>query len=299
MTRRRMLFCYLMVAPALIFTVLLGIYPMLDSLRISFLQYDLLRIRTEGTPFVGFQNYITIFQDPRFVHTLINTVMFTVLAVISVVTLGLFLAQVLNVDFVGRSVVRSLVCVPWFVPPAVAAAVWMWMFQTERSPINHLFRDIGLIDRNIRFLTDTTTFGPINIPMLSITAVRVWNGLPFAVIFILAALQTIPKELYEAASIDGAHAAQKFLHITMPMLKPVLSILITLLVIGGIGSFEINYIMTGGGPQNLTNILAVFSYQQAFMFFRFDLAAAASGVILLLTSVICFFYVRSQIKGSQ
>lgn len=296
MDRKRNLFCYLMVTPALLFTLILGVYPMLDTLRISLLRYDLLRMRTEGTPFIGLQNYVTVFQDPRFVQTLINTIMFTILAVATVVTLALFLAQVLNQNFSGRGLVRTLVCVPWFVPPAVASVAWMWLFQTERSPINYLLQDMGLIGSNIRFLTDTTTFGPTSIPMLSVTAVRVWNGLPFVLIFILAGLQSIPRDVYEAAAIDGANTIQKFFHVTLPMLKPVLGIVIVLLVMGGIGHFEINYIMTGGGPQNLTNILAVFSYQQGFMFYKFGIAAAANGVILILTGIICFFYIRSQVK---
>ena len=295
-TRRRDLFCYLMVAPALIFTVVLGIYPMLASLRMSFLRYDLLTLRTSGTPFVGFQNYRTLLEDPLFIQTLVNTVLFTVLAVTAVVCLSLFLAQVINLDFIGQGLVRTLVFVPWFVPPAVAAAIWMWLFQTERSPITHLLQNTGLLTANIRYLTDTSTFGPISIPMLSVTAVRVWNGIPFVVIFILAGLQSIPRSLYEAAEIDGAGIAQKFLFITMPMLKPVLSILTTLLVIGGLGHFEINYVMTGGGPRNLTNILAVFSYQQAFTYFRFDLAAAASGIILVLTTIVSMVYVRNELK---
>jgi ABC-type sugar transport system permease subunit len=97
--------------------------------------------------------------------------------------------------------------------------------------------------------------------------------------------------------VDGASLIQKFWYVTLPMLRPVLAILITLLVIGGLGSFEINYIMTGGGPQNLTNIMAVYSYQQAFSFYRFDLASAASGVIFIMTGVVSIFYLRSQLKG--
>jgi multiple sugar transport system permease protein len=299
MTRAKIVFCYMMVAPAMLITAALGIYPMLFSLWMSFVEYDLLRIRELGTPFVGLKNYASVFSDPRFVQTVTNTVIFTVLAVSATVALGLLLSQVLNARFRGRTALRMLVCVPWFVPPAVASAIWMWLLHTDRSPINFLLQEWGLITSNIRFLTDSaTTWGPISIPMLSITAVRVWNGLPFAVIFLLAALQSIPRSLYEAAEVDGATLVQKFWFVTLPMLRPVLAILLTLLIIGGLGSFEINYIMTGGGPQNLTNIMAVYSYQQAFSFYRFDLASAASGVILILTGFICVFYIRAQVKRS-
>jgi ABC-type sugar transport system permease subunit len=285
-----------MVTPALLVVLVLGMYPMLDSLRISVLQYDLLRIANEGTPFVGLQNYITIFNDARFIKTLINTIAFVIIAVSVVVTLGLFLAQVLNMNFRGRGVVRMIVLVPWFIPPVVASMVWIWIFQTDRSPINHILRELGLITSNIGFLTNTDTVGPVSIPMLAVSSVRVWNGLPFVVIFLLAGLQSLPHELYEAAEIDGANRVQRFLYITLPLLRPVLSILITLLAIGGIGHFEFNYIMTGGGPRDLTNIMAVLSYQQAFVFHRFDFAAAISGIILLLTGPIAVIYIYNQIK---
>ncbi|GLQ55405.1 carbohydrate ABC transporter permease [Devosia nitrariae] len=296
MTRQKYLFCYMMLAPALIITGALGIYPMIYSLWMSFVEFDLLRIAQFGTPFVGLDNYVAVFGDPRFIQTVVNTILFTVLAVAATVGFGLLLSQVLNATYPGRAVVRMMVCVPWFVPPAVASAIWMWLLHTDRSPVNFLLQDMGLITSNLRFLTDSSTWGPFSLPMLSITAVRVWNGLPFAVIFILAALQSIPRSLYEAAEVDGATLFQKFWYVTLPSLRPILAILLTLLVIGGLGSFEINYIMTGGGPQNLTNIMAVYSYQQAFSFYRFDLASAASGVILIMTGFVSVFYLRSQFK---
>lgn len=299
MNRQKLLFCYIMLTPALILTIALGVYPMIYSLWMGFVEYDLLRIQEFGTPFVGLDNYIHVFADPKFIQTLVNTVLFTGIAVSAVLAIGLLVSQLLNANFRGRTALRMLFCVPWFVPPAVASAIWMWLLNTDRSPINFLLRDMGWITSNIKFLTDTATWGPISIPMLAIAAVRVWNGLPFAIIFILAALQSIPRSLYEAAEIDGASLLQRFWYITLPMLKPVLAILTTLLIIGGLGSFEINYIMTGGGPQNLTNIMAVYSYQQAFSFYRFDLASAASGVILILTGLVCVFYIRSQIQKVQ
>jgi multiple sugar transport system permease protein len=295
-TRQKLLFCYLMLTPALLITAALGIYPMLNSLWMSFVEFDLLRIHDFGTPFVGFDNYAAVFADPRFVQTVVNTVLFTALAVSATLAIGLLFAQLLSANFRGRTILRMLVCVPWFVPPAVASAVWMWLLNTDRSPFNFLLRDWGLISSNIRFLTDSTSWGPFSLPMLSIVAVRVWHGLPFAFIFILAAMQSIPKSLYEAAEVDGATLMQRFVHVTLPSLRPVLAVLVTLLIIGGLGSFEINYIMTGGGPQNLTNVMAVYSYQQAFSFFRFDLASAASGIIFILTGLISVFYLRSQFR---
>lgn len=283
-----------MVAPALVVTLLLGIYPMLTSMFISFRSYDLLNVQERGSHWVGLRNYFTVFADERFVQTVMQTILFTVLAVAISVVMGLFLAQVINVKFRGLSVVRTLILVPWFVPPAVASVIWIWLLNTDLSPINALLRDVGWIDANIRFMTDSRTWGPISIPMMAIVAVRVWNGLPFIIIFILAGLQSVPKDYYEAAEIDGANIVQKFFYVTLPTLKPVLLILLALLFMGGIGHFEMNFIMTGGGPRNLTNVMAVYAYNQGFLFFKFDVAAAASGVILMMTSVICVFYLWAQ-----
>lgn len=286
-----------MVAPALLLVLTLGIYPMLDSLRLSVIQYDLMRIPTEGTPFVGLENFRVIFQDQRFLQALLNTVLFVIIAVGGVVFIGLLVAQVLNMEIRGRGTLRSMVLVPWVIPPVVASAIWMWMFQPDRSPINQVLRDLGLIEANIKFLTDSAhTLGPFSIPMLAVSSVRIWAGLPFVTVMILAGLQSIPSDIYEAASIDGAGTVGKFWHITIPMLRPVLAILITLLVIGGLGHFEFNYIMTGGGPNNLTNILAVMAYQQAFTLFRFDLAAAISSIILLMTGFIAAVYIRDRLQ---
>lgn len=286
-----------MVAPALLLSLLLGVYPLIDTFRISVLQYDLLRIPKEGTPFVGFANYREMFQNPQFMQALINTILFTIIAVTVVTTLGLLISQLLNADFRGRGFVRLMVMVPWFIPPVVASMIWLWMFQTDRSPINQILRDWGLISSNIKFLTDTNTFAFMSLPMFSVAAVRVWSGIPFVTLFLLAGLQSLPQDIYEAAKIDGAGRVQRFFLITLPLLRPVLSILLVLLILGGLGHFDINYIMTKGGPRGLTNLLSILSFQQAFVFFRFDLASAVSTFILLLTTPLAIYYVANQIRS--
>lgn len=295
--RQKKLFCYLMVAPAVTLTMVLGLIPMLTSLGWSFLDYDLMKVQETGTPYVGLRNYGTVLSDERFVKSIVNTFLMTGLVVVFAISLGLVLAHVMHAKYRGRTIVRVLICAPWFVPPVVAAAIWAWLLNADRSPINAALMEAGLIDSNIRFLTDSSTWGPFSIPLLSVAAVRAWNGLPFIVIFILAGLQSIPRDLYEAADVDGGNLWNKFFHVTLPLLKPVLGVLIMLLLITGIGHFEINYIMTGGGPQDLTNVMAVYSYLQAFNFFRFDLASAAGGVILLMTGVICAIYIRGQLRN--
>ena len=292
-------FCYVMIAPALIVTLLLGVWPLIRTVTMSLQSYDLLTVQSKGTKWVGFDNYRTIFADDRFVQTVMQTVVFTVLAIAIVISLSLFLSQVINAEFRGRAVLRTLIFSPWFVPPVVASAMWLWLLNANTSPINALLLDWGIIDRKIRFLTDSSTWGPFSKPMMSIVAVRVWNGIPFVVIFLLAGLQSIPKSLYEAAEMDGAGRWQKFKFVTLPMIWPVLLVLLALLFMGGFGHFEMNYIMTGGGPRNLTNVLAVWTYQEGFKFLRFDLAAAASGIILSMTGFVAVFYLWAQTRNNK
>lgn len=288
-----------MVAPALIVSAALGLYPVVNTIRISFLEYDLLTKPSVGTPFVGFKNYETLINDERFTLALTNTIVFVLIAVTTVVSLGLLIAQVLNVKFPGRGIVRMMALFPWFIPPVVASMIWLWIFNTDRSPINDMLYELGLIELNLAFLTDVDKLGPISLPMIAVSTVRVWSGLSFVTIFLLAGLQSLPYDIFEAAKIDGAGVVQRFLFITLPLLRPVLSILITLLMITGLGHFEVNYVMTRGGPRDLTNVLAVLSYQQAFDFYRFDHAAATSVIILVLTLPIAALYIRNQVKGRE
>ena len=145
MGRSRLIFCYVMVAPAVLLVLTLTVYPMLESLRMSFLQYDLMRINVDGTPFVGLENFKTVFTDRRFTISLINTFLFAVIVVSIGLFLGLMIAQLLNMAFRGRGILRSMILIPWVTPPVVAATVWVWMYQPERSPFNQVLRALGLI----------------------------------------------------------------------------------------------------------------------------------------------------------
>ena len=293
------IFCYIMVAPALIITIILGVYPMIDTMLISFQSYDLLSIQAEGTKWVGLDNYREILANEKFLQTVSQTVIFTILAVGVSVAIGLFLAQVINADIRGRAILRTVILSPWFVPPVVATAVWLWLLEANTSPINAFLLDAGIVERKIRFLTDSDTLGPFSIPMLSIVAVRCWNGLPIIIIFLLAGLQSIPKSLYEAAEMDGGGVWAKFRYVTLPMLRPVLMVLFALLFLGGFGHFEMNYIMTGGGPRNLTNVLAVWTYQEGFQFLRYGKAAAAGGIVLVMCAFVSVFYLWAQSKDNR
>jgi ABC-type sugar transport system permease subunit len=295
MKRRTELFCYAMVLPATFLVLSLSVLPMLSTLRSAFFDHDLLAPEAYGVPFVGLANFQELVsEDPRFWRTLSNTITFVVIAVSVSICLGMVVALVLNREMRGRGFLRSAVLIPWVTPPVVAAGIWVWMYSGERSPINGLLMGLGLITTPIAFLSNwQVEWGPVNLPMLAVASVRVWGGLPFITIMLLAGLQSIPKELYEAAEIDGAGIRQRFRFVTLPLLMPVLQILLTLLVIGGFGVFDIHYIMTRGGPVDRTNVLAVLLYQNAFQFYRLGYAAAIGVIILTITGLIAAVYLRT------
>lgn len=295
MKRNVTLFSYLMVAPATILVLALSVFPMLATLRDALYDRDLLRPASYGVPFVGFAHFRKLlFEEPRFWRAFSNTIMFVILAVSVSTTLGLIMALVLNRDMRIRGMLRSLILVPWVTPPVVASGIWIWLFSADRSPVNHVLRLLGLIQRPIGFLSDwQAEWGPVNLPMLSVTSVRVWRGLPFIAIMILAGLQSISQELYEAAQIDGANVWQRFRYVTLPLIKPVLMVLITLNTINGLGVFDLHYIMTNGGPVDRTNVLSVLLYQSAFEFYKLGYGAAVGVLILLMTGTIAAFYLRS------
>jgi multiple sugar transport system permease protein len=303
MVRRRNIFCLAMVAPTMVLVLLLGIYPMLDSLRLSVLRYDLISMSKTGTPFVGLENFRTLLGMESFTRSFLNTLMYGVLVTAGLLILGLVVASVMNVDYRGRGLVRALFLVPWVIPPVIAAAIWMQLLRTETSPFNQILMNLGLIRSNIAFLTDSrASWGPLTIPFLAVLVVRLWHGIPFTSVMLLAGLQSISHDLYEAAEIDGASAIGKFRYVTLPMLRPLLVVVSVLLLISAVGHFELIYVLTRGGPANLTNVIAVFSYTQAFGLYRFDLAAAASTVILLISSIVAVYYVRAKIleaRGGQ
>ncbi|WP_157157300.1 MULTISPECIES: sugar ABC transporter permease [unclassified Diaminobutyricimonas] len=288
--RSRHLFDLFMVLPALLMVAVFGLYPMFDTIRLSFLDYDIFRVNFAGTPFVWFDNYAKILTEPEFLQTALNTATFGVVVTVAIIVLGLAVAPALNRKVFGTGLLRGVALMPWFVPGIVASAIWLWMFSPGQSPINQILMELGWVDAPIRFLGETATWGPFSVPLLSIAVARIWGGLPLAVTLILAGLQSIDSAVYDASKMDGANRRQTFFNITLPMLRPTLLILTALLLIGTVGHFELVYLMTGGGPANLTNVLAVYSYEGAFVDGQYGIAAAASTIILVISGIIGAVY---------
>lgn len=281
---------YALIAPALLILVALVIYPILSGIYLSFFDYNLLR---ETQPYVGIDNYIVLLSDPRFLKILWNTVLFAVLANAFSTLLGLASALLLNSSgrFVG--LLRALGYLPWITPAVVFVIIWSWMFSGSFSPINAVLMQWGIIKSPISFLGDEKMiFLGLSLPVWSMLVVRIWASYAFKMTMFLAALQNIPQDRIDAARVDGANSWHVFRYVTMPGIMPVLLIVVSLSMIWNLSHFEVNYLLTAGGPKDLTNVITVYLYQLAFVQWKFGHAAAAGIYTLLLASVAAIVYLR-------
>jgi multiple sugar transport system permease protein len=209
-----------------------------------------------GVPghFVGLNNFITNTQNGIFQQTLKNTFIYTGITTVFKLVFGLALALLMNQNFRGRNLVRAALLLPWIIPTALSTLAWLWIFDSTYGIISWLLKNAGLIQRNIPFLGD-----PV-LAMGSVISVNIWRGTPFFAISLLAGLQTISQDLYEAAAIDGASAWQRFLRVTLPLIMPVLTIITMFSIIWTFADFQLVYVLTRGGPANSTHLLATLAY---------------------------------------
>ena len=241
---------YIMVAPAIILLVVLVAYPFCLALWLSLTNKT---VGNDGT-YVGLHNFRNQLDSQIFRMAFRNTVWYTFLTTVIKFVLGFALALLLNQEFRGRKFFRAAILMPWIVPSVLSTMAWLWLFDSNLSSLNWLFKNLHLIHKNLPFLTDPKW------AMGSIVTVNVWRGTPFLAITILAGLQTIPRDLYEAASLDGASQLVKFTRITVPLVMPVVLIVMIVSIIGTFSDIQIVYALTGGGPINATQVLATLSY---------------------------------------
>ncbi len=292
------MFPYLMLLPSIIGLLIVVLYPLINGLFLSLYDYTLMYAHY---PFIGIQNYIELFtKDSAFWDTLNNTVLYTILNGVGSTIIAIAVALLLNRSGTMQAALRGFVLLPWLVPSVVIATIWLWIFSPDFSPINDILLRLGIIHKKISFLGNIDfRIGPITIPFLSILVVRIWFSFSYKAVLILAALVNIPHERYESASIDGANPWQKFIHVTLPGIYPQLMIILTLTLIGNFGYFDVNYLMTKGGPLNFTNVMAVQLYLMAFEQYRLGYAAAMGVIMLLITSIIAFVYVRFVLRNEE
>lgn len=273
---------YLFIAPAFIVMAIMVFYPLGYGFWLSLTNMSLRTFKNPG--FVGLQNYIRVFQDPEVLATFIRTIIWTFVNVFFHVTIGLFLAILLNRKLPGKSILRVFLIIPWAMPQYIAALTWKGMFNQNFGAINLMLGWFGI--ENLPWLSDP------KLTFYTAIITNIWLGFPFMMMITLGGLQSISSELYEAADIDGASAWNKFKDITLPLLKPTLTPAIILGTIWTFNMLNVIIILAGGYGNKETQILVTDVYRLAFNFYRYGFAAAYSVLIFVFLLVFSLIYVR-------
>ena len=278
---------YVLVAPALLIVTFVIFIPVIDAIVMSLQSYDLRRPHRIG--FIGMENYAAIFQDDQFWQALKNTFIWVVAGVGLQFFFGFVLALLLNQKFKGRGLIRAVSLIPWATPGVLIGLMWKWIYDGNYGVLNDLLLKINLIDKSIPFLSQISTAFP------SVIVTIIWQGIPFFAIMIMAGLQVIPQELYEAADMDGANSWQKLFRITIPSLKNVILVTLLLRIIWVSNSVDIIYSMTGGGPFYSTQTLSVYIFNKA-MVLDLGYASGMALILMLLLAFVAIPYLRSSFK---
>jgi multiple sugar transport system permease protein len=247
---REGVFSWLMLAPGVLFLLAFVAYPFFYGM---FLSLQERKVAQTGV-FVGFANFAVLANDAVFWQVTRNTFVYTAAATLLKMVGGLALALVMNQQFRGKNLARAFLLLPFIVPTVLSTVAWMWILDPTFSVINWTLLHTGLVKESFSWLGNAT------LAMVSIIGVNTWRGLPFYGITLLAGLQTISPELYEAAAIDGASVTQRFWHITIPLIKPVLIIVTMFSVIFTFSDFQLPFILTHGGPANATHLFATYAF---------------------------------------
>lgn len=273
---------YLVIAPALILLLVLVAYPFFIAIGLS------VQDKVVGRPgtFVGLGNFLTLLQSQIFRQTLGNSFVFTLASVACKIVLGMTLALLLNRSIRAKNFFRGAVLLPWIVPTALSTLAFLWIFDATYSIINWVLLRLGIIEQGILWL------GKPYLAMVAVILVNTWRGMPFFAISILAGLVSIPQELYEAAKTDGAGTIAQFWHITLPLLRPVLLVVVLFSTIFTFSDFNIVYVLTRGGPVNSTHLFATYAHQTGLVSARIGEGAAVSLFLFPILVVVIFLQLR-------
>jgi len=272
--RREQLIGWLLLIPALLVLSLVFVYPIVRAFWLSLFTENL---STQLQPvFSGLANYSRMLGDGRFWQSMGNTTIFTVVSVLLELVLGMGIALVLNQSFRGRGIVRTIAIIPWALPTAIMGLAWAWIFNDQYGVVNDLLQRLGLIQTGISWLGEPT------LAMMALIIADVWKTTPFISIILLAGLQSIPQDLYEAHSMDGANPWQSFCQITLPLLMPQILIALLFRFAQAFGIFDLVQVMTGGGPAGATETVSIYIYSTVMRYLDFGYGAALVVVTFLL-----------------
>lgn len=272
---------YLAVLPGFLLIAGVVFYPIVNTLWLSLRDVQLIQVGEV----IGLGHYVALAQDPLFWRILRQTFFWTLSSVTVKLVLGLALGLLLNEKFRGRDLFRTLLLIPWAMPAVAAAVVWRWVYDANFGYLNDFLREIGLIAEPIIWL------GGARSAFAAAVLTDAWVGLPFMAFIFLAGLQGVDQRLYEAARVDGAGVWARFMHVTIPQLAPVILVATLVSAIWTFNSFNIVYVLTGGGPLQATEILVTYTYSQAFERLQFGTAAALATVTFIILLAFSIVYV--------
>jgi multiple sugar transport system permease protein len=277
-------FAFLLNTPALLAIVALSAFPIVYSAYLSLHKYNLRRPRVFD--FIGLGNYSSILTSPEFWSALTRTAVFTGLVVTFAVSIGLAVALLLNRPFPGSAALKTILLIPWAIPPVVNGLMWQWIFDPNVGALNGLLTSLGVLSQYRGWLSD-----PVS-ALLALVWAEVWNIVPLAVVLLLASLQRIPDELYEAARIDGASSVQMFAFVTFPWIAQALLVVLILQTMAAIRAFDVIYVLTAGGPGTATTTLTWQTYLTTFDSLDFGRGNAYAYVVSILTLALAAIYFR-------
>ncbi|MGN6487177.1 MAG: carbohydrate ABC transporter permease [Devosia sp.] len=285
-------FDYLYVLPAIVVMLIVIAYPIYYTIELSFFNTPA-SLSLANKQFNGLDNYVTILTSPIFWKVTWQTIVWTVLSTFFAFLLGLGAALALHREFRGRAMLRGLLLIPWVVSAVAASYVWKWLYHSDFGAIGALLNQLGLANGAVNFIDNTNT------ALYSLIVVNVWKEFSFAMIMLMAGLQTVPETLLRAAQVDGASPWQRFWHVTFPHLSGVSTVTILLLVVQNFNSFIIPFIMTGGGPVGSTQIWITHIYELAFLRQRWGVGSAYAVLLFIIMMTLGYFYVRALTRGDD
>lgn len=260
------------------------LFPILKAIHMSL--YHNVLIRPQDYRFIGLGNYVRMVQDPTFWLTLKNSFTWVFWSVSLQFLFGFLVALLLNAQFTGRVVFRTITLLPWIIPGVVVALVWEYLYQPNYGPINDLLMRGGWMRTPVAWLSHP------DLAMPAVVLTNIWRGIPFFAIMILAGLQAIPDEIYEAATVDGADVIQRFWHVTLPMLRPIIVVATATRIIWTFNYADLIFVMTSGGPANATQITSTYTLLQAYSNLDFGYAATLSVILLVIMLVFTALYLK-------
>lgn len=279
---------YLMIAPAVLLVAAFTLYPYIYALWSS------IRVMSPLLPpaFAGLKNYKAVITSIYFLRAVRHTLVFTAASVPIIAVLGLLTASLLNRRFFGDALLKAMVLLPWAIPIAISGVVWRGFFNSGWGALNALLYMAGIIPKYIGWLTTPS------LAMSVVITAQIWTQFPFAAVLILAAMQAIPEELYEAAAIDGAGVLQRFFHVTLPGIRAMLAIAVIFETLMGLTTFDLTYALTGGGPGTATTLVSYYTWAESFKMLNFGNGSALAVILAVVSLAMILAIIQFIPKGA-